>query len=113
MKYTASVQLKKADTEGQVPASILDEYVRQELIRLVGACLKPHLIVRKMMDTTDCGDAHTDLVNFISDGVVLSAAEWNCVKEQLSHGFGSPIAGELRSLQTLIDSIETVYRGEH
>lgn len=108
MKYNASVQLKKADTEGRVPASILDEYVRQELIRQVGACLKPHLLIRKVMDTTSCGDAHTSLVSFISEGVLLSAAEWNCVKEQLSHGFDSPIAGDLRSLQTLIDSIETV-----
>lgn len=108
MKYTASVQLKKADTDGQVPASILDEYVRQELIRQVGACLKPHLVVRKVLDPTPCSNPHTGQVSFMAEGLLLSAAEWNCVKEQLNLGFSSPMDRDLRSLQSLIDRIETV-----
>lgn len=106
MKYTSSIQLKKADTEGHIPASIVDEYVRQELIRQVGIALKPYLSVQERSSENDRLNAHANLINFTTELVVLSVAELNCFTDQLSDYFRLIPVEERHRLQTLIDTLE-------
>ena len=107
MKYKASVYLKKADTAGRVPASVLDEFVRTELLGQIGTALKPHLIIQQA-DVTDGSQSvtHTERVDFTTELIILPTEQWNHFRDQFSQWFISQDTNKSSGLLALFDALE-------
>ncbi|GAB3507860.1 hypothetical protein GCM10027341_43020 [Spirosoma knui] len=112
MRYKASVHLKKADTSGRVPASILDGFVREELLQKISAAIKPHLVIRQpaFTDLTQ-SETQADQVNFTTELIVLPGDRWNQFREQLSQWGHHLAADEFHHLQALLDTVEYSTKG--
>ncbi len=107
MRYKASVHLRKADTAGRVPASILDGVVRQELLGQIGTALKPHLTIQQAVVTDELQPAaHADRINFTTELVILPGEQWNQFKEQLSQWCKAHFPAESDNQQTLFETLE-------
>nr|WP_293836010.1 hypothetical protein [uncultured Arsenicibacter sp.] len=50
MHIKATISLKKADTDGRIPASILHEFVIAELLNQVNQSLRKELTIRQQAD---------------------------------------------------------------
>ena len=80
MKYTATTTLKKEDTDGQIPAYTLDQYVRGELSQQLAERLKPHLPINRCDGNRATNHATVD---FSTELVLLQPAQWQQLKALL------------------------------
>lgn len=107
MRYKASIHLKQADTAGRVPASILDGFVREELLRQISAALKPNLTVEQAIVTENAQPvAYTDQVDFTTELVILPSNQWNQFIEQLRQWCDNQLPNETHELNALLSALE-------
>ncbi len=107
MRYTASIHLKQADTEGRIPASILDEYIREELLRQLGTALKPQLAIQRgRAEVGSQAGSLASQVNFTTELVILQADQWHQLKEQLSGWCRLLFPDEPQRLDDLLHALE-------
>ncbi|WP_080057981.1 hypothetical protein [Spirosoma aerolatum] len=108
MKYQASTHLKLADTTGRVPASILDGFIREELLRQISTALKSHLPIHRSPFTNPSQVTNqTDQVNFTTELVILSCDQWYRFRLEIDHYCLDLPTDKRHELQALLDAMES------
>ncbi|MBD2756494.1 hypothetical protein [Spirosoma validum] len=100
MNYKAITTLKKADTEGRIPAYTLDQYVRSELCHQLAEAIKQRLLITR-------SDANQPTVDFSTELILLSSDQWRLIKETLHYSAESVPSDLQLAIQQLINEVDT------
>ncbi|GAB4011929.1 hypothetical protein GCM10028808_26800 [Spirosoma migulaei] len=103
MNYKLTTTLKKADTEGRIPAYTLDQYIRQELSQQLIARLTPHLPIDR---STDFLHTNQETVDFTTELIFLKPHQWQQVKQALTGTLESLPPEQQCSVQQLISEVD-------
>ncbi|MVM30810.1 hypothetical protein GO755_12280 [Spirosoma sp. HMF4905] len=103
MNYKLTTTLKKADTEGRIPAYTLDQYIRSELSQQLINQLIPHLSIAR---TDNPANTNQEIVEFSTELILLKSHQWQQVKQSLTGALESLSPDQQISLQKLILEVD-------
>ncbi|GAB4047402.1 hypothetical protein [Spirosoma litoris] len=103
MHYKLTTTLKKADTEGRIPAYTLDQYIRGELAQQLIKLVSPRLPVAR---TDKPAHENPETVEFMAELTLLKSHQWQQLKRSLLETLESLPAERQLSVQQLIREVD-------